>query len=341
MKLLKPFFVFLLFVMISGVILSFLLPVSQKLEKSITINVPAWAVYHQLSMLENFNNWSVWSNQDSSAKYSITGTDGTVGAASSWKGDPDISGEGKLEITALEPGRQITHLLHLTQPRKAKGKSVFTLNEKNGLTTVLWNFERATPRPWNIFNLFYSMEKQMGRDFEKGLIALKELTEMKTGVAPVKTYEVMMMDFPATRFAIIRQQVKWADITSFYQQHLSILYDEARKNNINAGPAAGLYFVWDEKKQQTEMAAAVPVPAGSKMENSSIVRIQDIAASKAVYVNYSGGYDKIAEAHTRLDKYLAENSLTQKAPVIEQYISGPANEKDTAKWLTRIVYLVE
>jgi effector-binding domain-containing protein len=341
MKLPKPFFVFLLFVIISGFILSLLLPASQKLEKSITINAPAPAVYDQLSKLENFNNWSVWGKQDSSAKYSITGTDGTVGAASSWRGNPDISGEGKLEITALEPGRQITHSLHLAQPRKANGKSVFTLSENNGLTTVTWNFEMATPRPWNIFNLFYSMEKLMGHDFEKGLIALKEITEKKTGVAPVKTYKVMMMDFPATRFAMIRQQVKWADITSFYQQHLSIISNEARKNNINAGPATGLYFVWDEKNQQTDMAAAVPVPTASRLETGSIVRIQDIGASKAVYVNYSGSYDNIAEAHTSLDKYLAEKSLTQKAPVIEQYISGPANEKDTAKWLTRIVYLVE
>lgn len=340
MKPVRSFFIFLLFVVISGLILSLLMPISQKVEKTITINAPAAVIYEQLSSLQNFNNWSVWSQQDSSAKYTLSGTDGTVGAATVWSGDPQLSGEGRLEITGLEPGRRVSHAIEFSKPRKAKGKSVFTLNENNGLTAVTWNFEIATPRPWNIFNLFYSMEKQLGDDFDKGLHALKELAEKKSGAAPQKTFEVLTMDFPATTFAIIRQKVKWADIPSYFAQHLSILYSEAGKNNISAGAATGLYFVWDEKNQQADMAAAVPVPAGSKMQNN-IIRFEDVPASKAVYVSYSGGYDKLADAHISLDKYLAENRLTQKTPVIEQYISGPSNEKDTAKWLTRIVYLVE
>ena len=36
----------------------------------------------------------------------------------------------------------------------------------------------ATPRPWNIFNLFYSLDKQMGKDFEDGLTALKNIIEL-------------------------------------------------------------------------------------------------------------------------------------------------------------------
>lgn len=340
MKTVKPFFVFLLFVVISGAILSFALPASQKLEKTVTINAPVSLVYEQLARLENFNTWSVWSQQDSSATYTLNGTDGTVGASSSWKGDPAISGEGKMEITALEPGQKVSHSIHFLKPKKATGNSSFTLSGNKGLTTVTWNFEMTTPRPWNIFNLFYSMDKQMGKDFEKGLIALKELTENKTGTATERTYEVLTMDFPATHFAIIRQQVRWTDIPSFFGQHISLLYEEAAKNNIAAGPATGLYFVWDEKNQQTDMAAAVPVPAGSILQKN-IIRQEDVPASKAVYVNYTSGYDKIAEAHNSLDKFLAEKKLTQKTPVIEQYISGPVNEKDTSKWLTKIVYLVE
>lgn len=340
MKAVKPFLVFLLFVVISGAILSFALPASQQLEKTVTIHAPANVIYEQLASLENFHTWSVWSQQDSSATYTMSGTDRTIGASTSWKGHPAISGEGRMEITALEPGQKVSHGFQFLKPKKATGSSSFTLNEKNGLTTVTWNFEMITPRPWNIFNLFYSMDKEMGKDFEKGLIALKEMTEKKTGTAPQKTYEVLTMDFPATSFAIIRQQVRWTDISSFIGQHISILYEEATKNNIAAGSPAGLYFEWDEKNQQTDMAAAVPVPAGSVLQKN-IIRLENVPASKAIYVNYTGGYDKLAEAHTSLDKFMAEEKLTQKAPVIEQYINGPVNEKDTSKWLTKIVYLVE
>ena len=88
------------------------------------------------------------------------------------------------------------------------------------------------------------------------------------------------MDFPATTFAIIRQVVKWSDIPAFFAQHLPILYEEAAKNNIKAGGAVtGLYFVWDEKNQQADMAVAVPVSAGTKLPHN-IIRIADVDASK-------------------------------------------------------------
>lgn len=340
MKMIRPFLIFLVFVVIAGAILSLMVPASQQVEKTITIQAPASAIYEQLSKLEHFNNWSVWSRQDSSATYILSGKDGTVGATSSWKGDPGISGEGKIEITGLEQDRKVSHSFHFIKPRKANAGSVFTIRENNGLSTVTWNFKMATPRPWNIFNLFYSMSKQMGKDFELSLQALKEITEQQAGTAPQKTYEVLSMDFPATTFATIRQQVKWDDVSSFFAQHIAILNEAAANNNLSAGSGTSLYFVWDEKNQQTDMAAAIPVPAGTQLKNT-IIRIVDIPASKAVYVTYNGDYSKLGEAHSSIDRYLAENKLTQKIPVIEQYISGPMNEKDTAKWLTRIVYLVE
>jgi effector-binding domain-containing protein len=62
---------------------------------------------------------------------------------------------------------------------------------------------------------------------------------------------------------------------------------------------------------------------------------------KAVFVNFSGAYDKLPDAYFSIRQYLSDNKLKEKTPSIEQYISGPSNEKDTAKWLTKIIFLVE
>ena len=70
---------FLLAVIITTAVLSFMLPASQKIERSIVINTSAATIYNQLVQLENFNKFSVWSQQDSTAIYTISGTDGTVG----------------------------------------------------------------------------------------------------------------------------------------------------------------------------------------------------------------------------------------------------------------------
>ncbi len=179
MKLGRLLLFFLLAVIATTAILSFMQPTSQKVERSIIINTPAKNIYGQLIKLENFNKFSVWSQQDSAAIYTLTGTDGAIGASTSWKGSPEISGEGKIEIIALDPNKRVVHKLHFTKPKKGTAESVFTLNETNkASTTVTWTFNMATPRPWNIFNLFYSLDKQRGKDFEDGLKAMKTLIEL-------------------------------------------------------------------------------------------------------------------------------------------------------------------
>jgi effector-binding domain-containing protein len=110
--------------------------------------------------------------------------------------------------------------------------------------------------------------------------------------------------------------------------------------NTPPGTASGLIYLWDEKSQQTDIAAAVPVAEGTVI-NNPIVSATTIPASKAVFVNYSGSYDKISDAYSSIRQYLFENKLKEKIPSIEQYISGPSNEKDPSKWLTKIVFLVE
>ena len=340
MKFLKLFFFFLLAVLAVTAVLSLLMPTQQKIERSITIQAPAALIYRQLIQLENFNTYSVWSQQDSTIEYTMTGSDGTVGASTSWTGDPEISGDGKIEIVGLDENKTIKHKLSFTQPKKGMAESAFTLNETNGKTTVTWNFDLATPRPWNIFNLFYSLDKNMGKDFDESLATLKTAIEKINGSAPAKMYEVQLMNFPATTYAMIRQQVKWNDLLSFFEEHLPIVYQEVLNANTSAGTATGLIYEWDQKNQQADIAAAVPVAAGTKI-SSPLVQATDIPASKAVFVNYSGAYVNLPDAYTSIRQYLSNNKLKEKIPSIEQYFAGPTNEKDTSKWLTKIVFLVE
>lgn len=185
MKHLKLIGAFLLCVVITIVLLSFFMATSQKVEKSITINAPAAVIFEQVVKLESFNNWSVWNREDSSVQHTLTGVDGTVGAATSWKGHPEISGEGKMEITSIEKDKKVAHAINFIKPRKNKAISVLLLIETDrGITTVTWQFTMATPRPWNIFNLFYSMDKEMGKDFEDSLLLLKKLIEKTSPATP-------------------------------------------------------------------------------------------------------------------------------------------------------------
>jgi effector-binding domain-containing protein len=197
-----------------------------------------------------------------------------------------------------------------------------------------------TPRPWNVFHLFSSLDKEMGPAFDESLADLKKLTEVSKGIPEAKKYDIQPVNFPATRYAAIRQQIKWDDMPVFFRVHFPILYEACGKEGITAGTATGLYFSWDEKERQTDMAAALPVPETASLDHI-IVNMTDISASKAFALDYTGPYEKIREAYDAARDYFLANKLSQKFPVIEQYIKGPGNEPDTARWVTKIIFLVE
>lgn len=340
MKIIKQLGILFLVVIAIVLILVLVLPVKQKTERSITINAPVTEVYNYLLRLENFNKWSVWSRTDSTIKNTITGTDGTPGAVNTWVGDPELSGEGKMQIITLTLNKKIKYHLNFEKPRSMEADSDFSLEEIDGQTRVTWDFELATPRPWNIFNLFSSMDKEMGKDFEEGLQNLKAAIEKPDSVVAAKPYEVIPMNFPVSSFAVYRETIKWQDISSFFADYFPKIYNAVSKAGAQPGIPTGLYYIWDEKNQSADMAAAIPVTAGTKLESDSI-KIVDISGSKAVYVDYYGAYDKTADAYKTIDTYLLANKLKQKAPVIEQYMNDPGVVKDTAKWFTKIIFLVE
>jgi effector-binding domain-containing protein len=89
-----------------------------------------------------------------------------------------------------------------------------------------------------------------------------------------------------------------------------------------------------------DVAAAIPVAEDSKFENA-LIHVMELPASKALSLDYYGDYKKSQDAYLSLDKYIAEKGLKKKLPMIEQYLNDPEVEKDTAKWHTRIIYLVE
>jgi effector-binding domain-containing protein len=339
MKVLKTIGILFLIVFAIATILSIVMPTSQRIERSILIDAKAPVVYDYLSRLSNFNKWSVWNQNDSTIRNTITGTDGTLGAFNTWVGDPGLSGEGKMTITQLEINEEIKHDITFLKPREMNAKSEFNLVEVNGQTKVTWTFDLATPRPWNIFNLFSNIGKRMGKDFENGLFNLKALIEKNTvASASMHTYEVMPLNFPATSYISYRQQVSADDRSSFYASHFPRLYVEAVKLNATPGSPSCLFYDWNNSGG--DIAAGIPVSPGTSSESDS-VQVIDLPGSKAVYVDYYGAYHRTADAYNSIDRYLESNGLKKKLPVIEQYITDPAVEKDTAKWLTRIIFLVE
>lgn len=177
MKFLKNIFLFLFFLALSTLVLSFFAPTEQRVEKSILINATPSKVYQQMMMLQNFNNWGVWGKADSTIKYTTEGADGVVGTKVSWQGSPFIAGKGEITLKKLQQDKLIRHDVNLLEPQPLQANSTFELNPVGNQTEVKWTFIVPSERPFNIFNIFYNLDKEKGADFSAGLTALKLLVE--------------------------------------------------------------------------------------------------------------------------------------------------------------------
>lgn len=332
MKLVKNLFIFLIFVAIAAFILSFLAPVEQKVQRSILINAKPAEVYRQMLLLQNFNNWSVWGKADSSIKYSHDGKDGVVGAKVSWEGSPVLSGKGEITLTELQQDKLIKHNVQLLEPRPLTAHSKFELIPVGNQTEVKWTFTVPSKRPLNIFNIFYSLDKERGADFSSGLTALKMMIE-KSPLPDPAAIKVQPAHFPFTNYAGIRQTVLWVDYPTFFQQHFIHLNNYVLKGR--EAIKTGLFFDSNDELHQSIVATAYPLPVGFKPELNIPEEFIEIPASKALEVSFKGKEDVKQQAYKALDEYVAQHKLKLKMPVVEQYLSEDSLPQ------TKIIYLVE
>lgn len=142
-------------------------------KSEILINKPQQEVYEYIKFLKNQDNYGTWNQQDPNMKKTFTGTDGTIGFTYAWESDNNMVGDGKQTITNLVEGEKMESELYFGD-FEDPAKSVIQLTPKSSdQTLVKWEVTGKSPYPWNIMNLFFSMDD----DFQKGLENLKREVE--------------------------------------------------------------------------------------------------------------------------------------------------------------------
>lgn len=310
---------------------------SYHIERSIEIDAPKNLVYDQVLFFKNFHEWSPWSHLDPNMKLSYEGTEGTAGASYSWSGNDDV-GEGKLTLKAASP-EQLGLQLDFVRPFKSSIPVVYKITGNEEKTKVTWGFDPHFPFPINVWAMFTDIDKAMGGDYERGLSYLKRRCESMAH-KKYHGYEVAEQDLSAINYLSLRKVVPIAEITAYFAENLpKIMSVSAAEKLSPAGPISGLYWTFDQKSGMTDMAVALPVKEDQKAPKD--FEMVKIGAAKALVIDYLGDYSKMGDAHTAMDEYMAGNKLRNVPPVIETYVTDGANEPDTAKWLTKIIYYVE
>lgn len=145
-------------------------------ERSLTINASPEVIYDKTSNFQNWTAWSPWQDLDPDLEQKYHGDDGTVGAGYSWRGNRK-AGQGKMRITDLEAPNRVTIDVMFEKPFKSQSVTEFALTPEGDGTNVTWTMTGTHNWMSKIMGIFMSMDKMIGKDFEKGLANLKATSE--------------------------------------------------------------------------------------------------------------------------------------------------------------------
>ena len=148
-------------------------PSEYKVERSLVINAPASDIFPRVVAFRKWTTWSPWAHLDPSMAAEYSGPKGGVGSVYHWKGNDKV-GEGRMTVTAARKDQLVEIRLEFIKPWEQTSKTSFTFKPEGPGTKVTWSMTGERDFVGKLFGLFMDMDKMVGPDFEKGLLALKE-----------------------------------------------------------------------------------------------------------------------------------------------------------------------
>ncbi len=170
-------------IVVAGIIGGILLyattqPDSFRMERKTVIQAPPEKVFTVLNDFHHWDNWSPWSKLDPEMKKTFSGSESGVGAIYEWSGNNKV-GSGRMEITESASPSKVLLKLDFITPMEGHNMTEFTVAPVNEgqSSEVTWAMYGPSLYMHKVMTLFVSMDKMVGKDFEKGFANLKALTE--------------------------------------------------------------------------------------------------------------------------------------------------------------------
>lgn len=306
------------------------------IERSIEIDASHEIVFEQVQLFKNFAKWSPWNSLDPNMKETFEGTDGQPGAVYKWEGNSDV-GVGQQIIKSVTADL-INIEVQFSKPWKTTVPSFFKLEPVGKNIKVSWAIEFHIGFPWNGMAMFTDVNTGVGKDYERGLNNLKKVCE---DIAHPKYRGYAINEVPQTEqyFVGVRRTIKQSELTAFYGEVFPLVMAAAQKSGVQiTGMPSSLTYMWDDSTKTADIAAVFPIAKAQKVDTFTVFTMR---ASNSLAIDFYGLYDSIGIAHQAMEDYMKLKTLEMMPPCIEQYVTDPAAEPDTSKWLTKLTYFVQ
>jgi hypothetical protein len=157
-------------------------PADFRISRLATMAAPPSAIFAQVNDFHPWDAWSPWAKIDPAMKKTYSGPPAGVGAIYEWNGNGQV-GQGRMTILESKPNEVIRIKLEFFRPFKATHAAEFAFQPQGNQTVVTWTMIGHNNFILKAMGMFMSMDKMLGKEFDKGLASMKAIVEGNASAA--------------------------------------------------------------------------------------------------------------------------------------------------------------
>ncbi|GAA4453546.1 SRPBCC family protein [Rurimicrobium arvi] len=313
-------------------ILAFTQPKVAHIVRTRTWKASQPVVFDQVVRFKNWPHWSPWVEIEPGVKLTYEGVDGQPGSSYTWVGDE--TGSGKMTNIAVTIEKMKYELEFIKPWHGRSSGSISVEAQQTGEVKVTWEMEMIATFPFNALNFMF--DHSVGKDLERGLELLEAYTVAHPQIEMTES-NIVERSFPATNYATIRKSVSFAEMKDFSESVFRKIREAAPERIV--GPPATFYYRWEDSAQKYEIGPAYALSGSGPLPDKDIT-VMPVPTSTVISLLYKGGYANLGSAHRILQDYAGKRGMNI-VNVLEEYISGPADDPDSTKWATNVIFFVK
>ncbi len=209
--------------------------------------------------------------------------------------------------------------------------TVFIIPVNNDTNQIEWNYSLGTnSNPVNRINLFVQTKK-INNDVEDILNHIKTFFEKQETVYGLTINQVQVKDtilistkFSSSSYPSMRRIYEVIDSIKNY-----IAINNAKETDYP------MLHVWQDSGL---FHTAIAIPVNERITENKTFYIKRMVPGKILVSSVKGGAATADEALNQLTLFVNDNHLSSPAIPFESFVTDRMQEKDTAKWVTKIYY---
>jgi hypothetical protein len=152
-------------------------PDTFRVQRAISVKAPPEKIFPLINDFHRWKDWSPYENKDPAMKRGYGGAESGKGAVYNWDGNNNV-GSGRMEILDAPAPSKIVIKLDFYKPFEGHNTAEFTMLPQDAATTSLvWLMHGPASFFHKVMQVFMNLDRMIGKDFEVGLVNLKQLAE--------------------------------------------------------------------------------------------------------------------------------------------------------------------